>query len=119
MPPRLRPPEKLGLSLFASQPLKEKIARRMARLQKAAPKDFVWRELWDEARMAGSVIPKRDVPVETIYKHGRIIMRFEKATAYVRRVAYRAWKGRRLPETPREWAILRTRLGVMYAFLKR
>jgi hypothetical protein len=85
---------------------KERARRKLATLQFAPLGSFPWKEAWSEFKHLSKSRPDL---------HGRRL-RDEKAIAkaqYLARVAYRAWKGRALPQG-RGWGHMRSALFVVY-----
>lgn len=88
---------------------RERAGRRLETLQKAPLSSYPWMEAWTEFKH----LSKRQPDL-----HGRRLLNDTAITKaqYLARVAYRAWKGRSLPEG-RSWGHVRSALLVVYAEL--
>ena len=85
---------------------KERVNRRVENLQEAPLGTYAWKEAWSEFKHLSKSRPDL---------HGRRL-RNDKSVAkaqYLARVAYRAWKGRALPQG-RSWGHVRAALLIVY-----
>lgn len=85
---------------------KERARRKLELLQKAPLGAYAWKEAWSEFKHLSKSRPDL---------HGRRLkgeLAISKAQ-YLARVAYRAWKGRALPQG-RSWGHVRSALLVVY-----
>lgn len=93
----------------ASSAVEERVARRMELLQRAPLSAYAWKEAWSEMRHLSRSRPdlkgRRLMDAKAIAK-----------AEYISRVAYRAWKGRALPEG-RSWGHLKSALVQVYTEL--
>jgi hypothetical protein len=84
----------------------ERVERALTNVRSAPQGAFVWKELWQTFKHLSASLPDH---------HGRRLRNERSLTKarYVARVAYRAWKGRGLPEG-RSWGHLRSAILVVY-----
>ena len=85
---------------------KERVNRRVEILQKAPLGTYAWKEAWSEFKHLSKSRPDF---------HGRRLRNDQSVAKaqYLARVAYRAWKGRALPQG-RSWGHVRSALLVVY-----
>ena len=85
---------------------KERASRKLAALQQAPLGSYPWKEAWSEFKHLSKSKPDL---------HGRRLFddRAIAKAQYLARVAYRAWKGRALPQG-RSWGHVRSALLVVY-----
>lgn len=85
---------------------KERASRKLAALQQAPLGSYPWKEAWSEFKHLSKSKPDL---------HGRRLFddRAIAKAQYLARVAYRAWKGRALPQG-RSWGHVRSALSVVY-----
>ena len=93
----------------ASSAVEERVARRMDLLQRAPLSGYAWKEAWSEMKHLSKSRP--DLKGRRLMD-ARAIAKAE----YISRVAYRAWKGRALPEG-KSWGHLKSALASVYTDL--
>ena len=88
---------------------KERASRKLVTLQQAPLGSYPWKEAWSEFKHLSKSKPDL---------HGRRLFddRAVAKAQYLARVAYRAWKGRALPQG-RRWGHVRSALFVVYRAL--
>lgn len=88
---------------------KERASRKLATLQQAPLGSYPWKEAWSEFKHLSKSKPDL---------HGRRLFddRAIAKAQYLARVAYRAWKGKALPQG-RSWGHVRSALLLVYRAL--